>query len=134
MAEIYTERLAVTPPKDRESPFKAPDWASLPNPRPGASMYLEVRKGENELVARYNIGEHKLWIIGRNQQLCQIPSFHDSISRQHTAICYHGRKKSYYVIDLKSFHGTSIDGRKLDPWEAKPRKCGPCLALTVALP
>lgn len=91
--------------------------ASLPNPRPGNSWYLEVHKdGQEDPVARYNLSTQKLWVVGRNDQYAHILSLHESISRQNTALCYNSTHKSYYVIDLKSAHGTQVNGKKIAPW------------------
>lgn len=78
------------------------------------------RGDTKELLARYDIGSQKLWILGRNEQFAHILSMHDSISRQHTALCYNSKAKSFYVVDLKSAHGTQVDGKKIEPWVPVP--------------
>jgi len=103
--------LTVSPPSDRNDAFKAPSWASLPRPRPGNSFYVESWK-DSQLAARTNITDRKMSIVGRHGEMAQIITQHISISRQHAAICYNSDRKAYYLIDLKSFHGTFINGKK----------------------
>jgi len=55
-------------------------------------------------------------VIGRHPQFAQVHSFHESISRQHLALVYHGTRASWYAIDMKSFYGTFIDDKKIDAW------------------
>jgi len=68
------------------------------------------------VIARHNIGAQSAWVIGRHPQIAHIHSYHDSISRQHVALV-HSKKSQWFCIDLKSFHGTFVDGKKLDPWK-----------------
>lgn len=111
--------LTVTAPSDRNAPFKAPSWAALPRARPGNSFYVETWK-EDQLVARLNITDRKMTLVGRHGEMAQIVTQHISISRQHAAILYHPDRKAYFVVDLKSFHGTFVNGKQLVAWE--PRK------------
>lgn len=57
--------------------------------------------------------------MGRNE-FAQLASEHASISRQHAAICYNPQRKSFYLIDLKSFHGSFINGKQIPAWDPKP--------------
>jgi peptidyl-prolyl cis-trans isomerase NIMA-interacting 1 len=45
----------------------------------------------------------------------QITTLHESISRQHAALVHH-RDGRWFLIDLKSAHGTSVRGRKITPY------------------
>ncbi|KAK9810075.1 hypothetical protein WJX72_004390 [[Myrmecia] bisecta] len=47
---------------------------------------------------------------------------HQSVSRQHAAVCYHSMTGKWVVIDLGSVHGTWVDGKpvsKVSPAELK---------------
>jgi len=68
------------------------------------------------MIARHNIASQKSWVIGRHPQFAHVHSYHESISRQHSAIVYHPTRGHWFCIDLKSFHGTFIDGKRLEPW------------------
>jgi len=69
------------------------------------------------VIARYNISSQSAWVIGRHPQFAHIHSYHESISRQHVAIVHCVKKVEWYCIDLKSFHGTFVDGKRLEPWK-----------------
>jgi NIMA-interacting peptidyl-prolyl cis-trans isomerase 1 len=107
--------LSLAPPKDRDSPFKCPEWASLPRCKPGRTFYLEIWKS-NKLIAKVNISDRKAWVFGRHENYAQIKSLHDSVSRQHAVLIYCGRKKAFYLVDMKSFHGTFINDIKISAW------------------
>jgi len=107
--------LSLVAPKDRDSPFKCPDWASLPRCKPGRTFYLEVWKS-NKLIAKLNICDRKAWVFGRHETYAQIKSLHESVSRQHAVLIHCGRKRAFYLVDMKSFHGTYINDIKISPW------------------
>jgi NIMA-interacting peptidyl-prolyl cis-trans isomerase 1 len=109
------DELSLVIPKDRDSPFKAPEWASLPRCKPGKTFYLEVWKS-NKLIAKVNISERKAWVFGRHETYAQIRSLHDSVSRQHAVLIHCGRKRQFYLVDMKSFHGTFINDIKITAW------------------
>eukprot|EP00747_Dinoflagellata_sp_TGD_P210167 gnl/TRDRNA2_/TRDRNA2_83481_c0_seq1.p1 gnl/TRDRNA2_/TRDRNA2_83481_c0~~gnl/TRDRNA2_/TRDRNA2_83481_c0_seq1.p1 ORF type:complete len:245 (-),score=62.25 gnl/TRDRNA2_/TRDRNA2_83481_c0_seq1:81-815(-) len=72
---------------------------------------LDVLK-DGERVERYALsGPKETWTLGRDVQQCDFRLNHDSISRQHAAITV--QKGQMYLTDLKSVHGTFVDGRKL---------------------
>jgi NIMA-interacting peptidyl-prolyl cis-trans isomerase 1 len=109
------DELSVVIPKDRDSPFKCPEWASLPRCKPGKTFYLEVWKS-NRLIAKMNIADRKAFVFGRHETYAQIKSMHDSVSRQHAVLIHCGRKRQFYLVDMKSFHGTFINDIKISPW------------------
>jgi len=109
------EPLNIQPPRDRESPFKPPDWSSLPKSRPGKTFYVEIWKS-NKMIAKLNIGDRKTWVFGRHEQFAQIKSFHESVSRQHAVLIYCGKKRAFYLVDMKSFHGTFVNDIRITPW------------------
>jgi NIMA-interacting peptidyl-prolyl cis-trans isomerase 1 len=107
--------LSLVAPKDRDSPFKCPEWASLPRCKPGRTYYLEVWKS-NKLIAKINICDRKAWVFGRHDTFAQIKSLHESVSRQHAVLIHCGRKRAFYLVDMKSFHGTYINDIKISAW------------------
>jgi len=113
--EDETEPLTVQPPKDRDSQFRSPDWASLPRPKPGKTFYVEIWKN-SKMIARLNIGDRKAYVFGRHETFANIKTVHESISRQHAALIYYGKKRSFYLVDMKSFHGTFVNDFKITPW------------------
>jgi len=110
------ENPTYTVPTNRDAAFVEPHWAGLPKPSSGNSVYLEVWKG-SAVIARHNISTQSAWVIGRHPQYAHIHSYHESISRQHVAIVHCVKKTVWYCIDLKSFHGTFVDGKRLEPWK-----------------
>jgi len=109
------EPISVVPQKDRDAPFKSPEWASLPRCKPGKTYYVEIWKSA-KMIAKFNIGERKAYVFGRHETLAHIKSFHDSMSRQHAVLIYCGKKRSFYLVDMKSFHGTFVNDKQNSPW------------------
>lgn len=109
------DELSLVPPKDRDSAFRCPEWASLPRCKPGRTFYLEVWKS-NKLLAKLNIADRKAWVFGRHETYAQIKSFHESVSRQHAVLIYCGARRSFFLVDMKSFHGTFINDIKITAW------------------
>jgi len=75
-----------------------------------------VWKGGTEPIARHSISKRPTTVIGRHAEQAHIRTFHESISRQHAVIVFHKENQCFYLIDLKSFHGSFIDSKKVDPW------------------
>jgi len=57
-----------------------------------------------------------MFTLGRHENFAQILSQHESISRQHAAIVYHGTEARWYIVDFRSAHGTRLRGSRLDPF------------------
>ena len=89
-----------------------PEWAAEPTHQ---QALLEVEKG-GEKVETLQVGEHEMYTFGRSLT-CDFPLEHPSISRNHAVICHH-ENGGIYAIDLKSSHGTQINGKPLHPFEA----------------
>lgn len=89
-----------------------PEWAANPT---HTSAALEVAKGA-ESVETLPVGEHDMYTFGRSLT-CDFPLEHASISRNHAALVHH-ENGGLYVIDLKSSHGTQVNGRPTRPFEA----------------
>lgn len=58
------------------------------------------------------VDQKAFYLIGRNAAVCDIVLQHLSISRLHAAIVHH-EKGATYVVDLRSAHGTFVDGMRL---------------------
>jgi len=68
---------------------------------------------EEDVIAKIDISDQKSCVVGSHPTKTTIHSYHKSISRQHAALVFHGKKNNYYLIDLKSFHGTFINEERL---------------------
>eukprot|EP01060_Flectonema_neradi_P011139 TRINITY_DN18200_c0_g1_i1.p1 TRINITY_DN18200_c0_g1~~TRINITY_DN18200_c0_g1_i1.p1 ORF type:complete len:282 (+),score=44.03 TRINITY_DN18200_c0_g1_i1:48-848(+) len=83
--------------------FVCPDWVGSPTP----GTHLEVRKG-GVAIERIPIDGHPYYMLGRNEEVVDIPMDHASLSRVHCVLVHH-RKGSCYVIDLASNHGVYVN-------------------------
>ena len=98
-----------------------PDWAAPPT-----HTRAELRVEKNgETVEVLPVGEHALYNFGRSLT-CDFPLEHASISRNHAALVHHWNG-GLYAIDLKSSHGTAVNGTPLKPFEACLLKDGALL-------
>ena len=71
---------------------------------------------DDGVIARYHLGDRKASLIGSNYKVVHIPSYHESISRQHVAVVFHRGLKCFFLIDMASFSGTFIDGEKIEKY------------------
>ena len=105
-----------------------PEWAAEPTHQ---QALLEVEKG-GEKVEALQVGEHEMYTFGRSLT-CDFPLEHPSISRNHAVICHH-ENGGIYAIDLKSSHGTQINGKPLHPFEAVLLREGAALSFGASSP
>ncbi|XP_030203122.1 nuclear inhibitor of protein phosphatase 1-like isoform X1 [Gadus morhua] len=91
-------------------PFECPTWAGKPPP----GLHLDVVKGD-KLVEKLIIDEKKFYLFGRNPDLCDFTTDHQSCSRVHSALVYHRHLKRVFLIDLNSTHGTFLGQIRLEP-------------------
>ena len=116
--ELSGERTGVYAPAPKtkgvdELDFELPpEWASEPT---HSSAALLVEKGGQQ-IETLQVGEHSMYTFGRSLT-CDFPIEHPSASRNHAALVHHFNG-GIYVIDLKSSHGTLINGRPIKPFEA----------------
>ena len=102
-------------PSSRELPFAAPAWASVPS---GENKFHLAVSVDKEIDAYEPLTGRSSWLIGRKvPDPCQIKNIHESISRQHAAIVYHGAENKFYLIDLKTAKGTQINGSAITPYQ-----------------
>ncbi|CAL8298304.1 unnamed protein product [Lota lota] len=90
--------------------FECPTWAGKPPP----GLHLDVVKGD-KLVEKLIIDEKKFYLFGRNTDLCDFTTDHQSCSRVHSALVYHRHLKRVFLIDLNSTHGTFLGHIRLEP-------------------
>jgi len=73
---------------------------------------------ESRIMKLYK-GDH--FIFGKDQRICHITLNHQTISREHCAICFrivdHDRDIRPFIIDLGSSNGTKVNGKKLTAFE-----------------
>ena len=87
--------------------FVCPDWVGLPT----SGTHLEVRKG-GVTVDQIPIDSHPYYMVGRQEEVVDIPMDHASLSRVHCVFVHH-RKGSCYLIDLASNHGVYVNGSRI---------------------
>ena len=89
-----------------------PQWASEPT---HTDALLRVER-EGEAVEDLEVGAESMYIFGRSLT-CDFQLEHASASRQHAAIIHH-QNGGLYIVDLKSSHGSWVNGKQLKPHEA----------------
>merc|ERR1711911_60095 len=52
-------------------------------------------------------------VFGRNAQQANILIDHESCSRAHAALFWHGKIDKYFIVDLGSSHGTFVGQRRI---------------------
>lgn len=63
---------------------------------------------------QYPVDQKAFYLIGRNAAVCDLVLQHLSISRLHAAVVHH-EQGATYLVDLRSAHGTFVDGLRLTP-------------------
>ncbi len=116
--ELSGERTGVYIPapkkaKSVDDDFEMPPHWAAPPTHTAARLVVEKR---GESVESLPVGEHAHYTFGRSLT-CDFPIEHPSASRNHATLVHH-RNGGVYVIDLRSSHGTRVDGRELAPYEA----------------
>ena len=99
------------PPEWAVAPQSSSSSSSSPSPPTGWTL-TEIKNGIE--VGRYDLQSRSCWVIGRATDQVDIPSLHESLSRQHARIAFdpHGIP---WLKDLKSTHGTKVNKRPLPP-------------------
>eukprot|EP00658_Telonema_sp_P-2_P080976 TRINITY_DN8171_c0_g1_i4.p1 TRINITY_DN8171_c0_g1~~TRINITY_DN8171_c0_g1_i4.p1 ORF type:complete len:256 (+),score=52.74 TRINITY_DN8171_c0_g1_i4:244-1011(+) len=107
--------------KKEKPPFRPPKGAM----RPTSHWRLEIKK-ESELIGKYNVSKKPYFLMGRHEA-CDIQAAHPSLSRYQCALVY--MEAGFVLIDLKSAHGTFLNGKKLTPNEETPMAPGDYITL-----
>ena len=97
--------------------FQEPPDARAPN----THWRLYVFKGD-EQVDLLHISQQSAYLIGRNEEIADIPLAHASCSGQHAVLQYRAvptkdgdkRHCQPYLMDLESTHGTFLNGTPLE--------------------
>jgi len=98
--------------------FREPAEARAPN----TQWRLYVFKGEEQIEVLH-IAKQSAYLIGRNEEIADIPLQHPSISSQHAVLQYRalpnketGRLNCQpYLMDLESTNGSFLNGVRIDP-------------------
>ncbi|KAJ1495004.1 hypothetical protein T484DRAFT_2272085 [Baffinella frigidus] len=98
-------------------PPKIPTWASTP---PDDSFELESLLPEGPQTIKLGTRSHL--ILGRSSTDATITLKCPTASRVHALLVYNGEDGVVYVIDLKSAHGTFVDGAKIKEYHPTPLK------------
>uniref|UniRef100_A0A5K3FS67 FHA domain-containing protein n=1 Tax=Mesocestoides corti TaxID=53468 RepID=A0A5K3FS67_MESCO len=84
--------------------------------KPSAFWRLYPFKGKEALKVMH-IHRQSGYLIGRSQQIADLPMAHPSISKQHAVLQFRFTKGKVrlYVIDLESANGTFLNNKKIEP-------------------
>ena len=91
-------------------------WAQLPG---DAKFSLAVSKDGKHVDSIPIFTSKPLCVLGRHSQLADVVLDHASLSRQH-CVLVHGPDGCIYLTDLKSTHGTLLNGQRMPPNEKIP--------------
>lgn len=105
------ESGGAPPPVDLSEGFKVPSWASSSHASSSA-VVLEMKEGH--ALASLPVGAREAFTFGRSAEACDHALVHGSASRRHGAVL-HDAEGAAYVVDLKSSHGTRVNGRRAEP-------------------
>ena len=105
-----TEKKERTP----ELPFKVPSWSGVPE-----DLYsLEVLKN-GCIISNIDLTSKPFHVFGRLPN-CDVSLEHPSVSRYHAVIQYKtsdssNSEKGFYIYDLGSTHGTTVNKSRIEP-------------------
>ena len=98
--------------------FREPPEARTPN----TQWRFYVFKGK-DLTETLHISKQSAYLMGRNQDICDIPLLHPSLSSQHAVLQYRALPLKDdpsrvscqpYILDLESTNGTFLNGVQID--------------------
>lgn len=107
----------------RSENMLVPDWA-VPPPDSMINVYLDCYKQEGVTLVNIHLyehlQEHNMVLFGRlqHERLPTVILEHPSISRTHAAIVM--TRDGLMLFDLKSLHGTFLNGRRIQPNIGEP--------------
>ena len=105
-----TEKKERTP----ELPYKVPSWSGVPE-----DLYsLEVLKN-GCIISNIDLTSKPFLVFGRLPN-CDVSLEHPSVSRYHAVIQYKtsdssNSEKGFYIYDLGSTHGTTVNKSRIEP-------------------
>eukprot|EP00934_Nitzschia_sp_Nitz4_P005993 Nitzschia sp. Nitz4//scaffold63_size106090//38115//39047//NITZ4_004386-RA/size106090-processed-gene-0.140-mRNA-1//-1//CDS//3329555963//5983//frame0 len=99
--------------------FHEPPEARAPN----TQWRFYVFKGKDQLLETLHISKQSAYLMGRQQEICDIPMAHPSLSSQHAVLQYRALPHPTtqrlscrpYIMDLESTNGTFLNSVRLDP-------------------
>eukprot|EP01062_Namystynia_karyoxenos_P058249 TRINITY_DN4976_c0_g2_i1.p1 TRINITY_DN4976_c0_g2~~TRINITY_DN4976_c0_g2_i1.p1 ORF type:complete len:414 (+),score=97.06 TRINITY_DN4976_c0_g2_i1:102-1343(+) len=74
---------------------------------------LEVRRRHEGVIATHDIAGQFYVLLGTDKRKSDVQSNHSSISSVHMVWVHHPLQGGCLIMDLRSAHGTSVDGKKL---------------------
>ena len=104
------EKKETTP----ELPYKVPSWSGVPE-----DLYsLEVLKN-GCIISNIDLTSKPFHVFGRLPN-CDVSLEHPSVSRYHAVIQYKtsdssNSEKGFYIYDLGSTHGTTVNKSRIEP-------------------
>ena len=107
---------SMTEKKERipELPYKVPSWSGVPE-----DLYsLEVLKN-GCIISNIDLTSKPFHVFGRLPN-CDVSLEHPSVSRYHAVIQYKtsdssNSEKGFYIYDLGSTHGTTVNKSRIEP-------------------
>mmetsp|Transcript_59466 Transcript_59466/g.134618 ORF Transcript_59466/g.134618 Transcript_59466/m.134618 type:complete len:362 (+) Transcript_59466:22-1107(+) len=105
--------------------FRAPSWAQKLD---GYRAELDVVLN-GEIAHERPLDRFSCYLVGKSQDVCNLPLDHPSISRQH-AVFVHSKLQVCYLADLKSSHGTAVGNGPhpaLAPFSLLELRSGRCI-------
>jgi WD repeat-containing protein 70 len=96
--------------------------AAAPPAAPPAArqqLALDVLKDGRHVEALPLFATKRVCVLGRHSQMADVVLDHASLSRQHCVLA-HGPDGRVYLADLKSTHGTFLNGARLPPLSRVP--------------
>eukprot|EP01059_Diplonema_ambulator_P009904 TRINITY_DN19888_c0_g1_i1.p1 TRINITY_DN19888_c0_g1~~TRINITY_DN19888_c0_g1_i1.p1 ORF type:complete len:367 (+),score=97.90 TRINITY_DN19888_c0_g1_i1:61-1161(+) len=126
--ELKKQQVRMLVPAEKlrlqEEHFDIPEWAGKPN----EGVHLAAFKGDAQ-VSTVMVDGCPYYLFGRNNQVCDVPLDHPSISRVHMALVHHEVSKAVYIIDLNTAHGTFINNKRIEPKKPVALRPDDCLSL-----
>ena len=97
-----------------ELPYKVPSWSGIPDDL----FSLEVLKN-GCIISNVDLTSKPFHVFGR-LPTCDVSLEHPSVSRYHAVIQYKASdtsnsEKGFYIYDLGSTHGTTVNKSRLEP-------------------
>jgi len=105
---------------ERDMPtFNSPNWEAAPQ----THLSLDVWDASGRVQSRIDLEGKSHVVLGRDASAVEVAVDNRGVSRTHAAIVHH-RNGRVYLIDLKSTHGTKVDGEALEAYKPTRLKEG----------